>query len=229
MGYREAIEDNIRIYKNSRTSSNHYYPRCQYCDKEVMSLSYIRGNNYTCKGCKVENYLSDKENRQESNKAVKEKKLINAIDRIAKHTNDIDKYDRAIRIIKSYLHRDGWFDSTEEIMVAIELCKRKVKFNHQVEFGRYRVDFLLPEQKIILEVDGTLFHTEKTREKEMIRDNLIVLNLGAEWEVIRITDDDINSNVTKLIPALKRVKEKRQKLREKNDGLLPDWYSNKSI
>lgn len=228
MGYKEAIEDGIRIYKNPRTRNNTYYPKCQYCGKEVMSLSYIRQNKYSCKGCKLENYLSDKECKLENNREVKENKFKNAIIRISENA-DILKYNKAIKTIEGYLHKDGWFDSTEEIMVAIELCKRNIKFNHQVRFGRYRVDFLLPEEKIILEVDGVLFHTEKTREKEMIRDNLIILNLGAEWEVIRITDNDINSNITKLVPALRKVAKRRKELRAKNDGLLPDWYCNKSL
>lgn len=229
MGYREAKEDGIRTYKNKRTNSTIYYPRCQYCGKEVMSLGYIRNNKYSCKECKLENYLSDKETRACNNKDAKDRKFDNAIKRIEQHAGDITKYSKAISTIKSYLYRDGWFDSTEEIMVAIELCKRKIKFHHQVKFGRYRVDFLLPEEKIILEVDGVLFHTERTREKEKFRDNLIILNLGAEWEVIRITDTDLNKNITRLVPAIKKVMEKRKKLREKNDGILPNWYCNKTV
>ena len=192
-------------------------------------MAYIRGNKYSCKECKLENYLSDKEDRTDNSMESKDRKFDNAVKRIKQHTGDITKYSKAINTIKSYLYRDKWFDSTEEIMVAIELYKRKIKFNHQVKLGRYRVDFILPEEKIILEVDGVLFHTEKTREKEMIRDNLIILNLGVEWEVIRITDTDINKNITRLVPALMKVKEKRKKVREKNGGVLPDWYCNKSV
>ena len=229
MGYREAKEDGIRTYKNKRTNSTIYYPRCQYCDKEVMSLSYIRDNKYSCKECKLENYLSDKETRACNNKDAKNRKFDNAIKRIEQHASDITKYSKAISTIKSYLHRDGWFDSTEEIMVAIELCKNKMGFRHQVKFGRYRVDFLLESEKVVLEVDGILFHNAKTREKEQLRDNLIVLNLGAEWEVIRITDTDINSNITNLVKAIQKVKQKRKYIRSKHGGLLPEWYGGKSF
>jgi very-short-patch-repair endonuclease len=228
MGYKEAKEDNIKTIINEHSKNTQYYPRCACCGKEVMSLNYIKGYKYLCKACKLNNYLSDKENRTENNKEIKEAKLKKAIERISKHTYNIEKYKKSIQTIEKYLHRDGWFDSTEEIMVAIELCKNKIKFNHQVKFGRYRVDFLLPDEKVILEVDGTMFHTAKTREKEQIRDNLIVLNLGAEWEIIRITDEDINKNITKLAKAIHKVKAKREELRKEYNGKLPEWYSNKS-
>ncbi|BCK01611.1 endonuclease domain-containing protein [Anaerocolumna chitinilytica] len=229
MGYKEAKEDNIKTKINQHTKNTQYYPLCDCCGKEVMSLSYIRGKKYLCKICKLENYMSDKEERTENNREIKEAKLEKAIERIKNHTYNIDKYRNSIDTIRKYLHKDGWFDSTEEIMVAIELCKNKIKFNHQIQFGRYRVDFLLPDEKIILEVDGTIFHTKNTREKELIRDNRIILSLGAEWEIIRITDEDINRNITRLTKAIRKVKSKRTELRKEYNGLLPEWYSDKSI
>ena len=113
-------------------------------------------------------------------------------------------------------------------MTALELIRRNVKINHQVEFGIYRVDFLLPEEKIVLEVDGTIFHTEKTKEREDIRDSLIILNLGPEWEIIRITDELINQNIRRLLPAIRAIKKKRQLIRKQNNGELPDWYSTRN-
>lgn len=131
--------------------------------------------------------------------------------------------------MKDNLYKDHWFDSTEEMMVAIELLHKKVNLRHQVKMGRYRADFVLPDYKIVLEVDGVMFHNENTRKKEQIRDNLIILNLGAEWEVIRITDKLINDNITKLVPAILKLKDKRQYYRKRHNGTLPSWFSDREI
>ena len=82
-------------------------------------------------------------------------------------------------------------------------------------------------KKIVLEVDGILFHTERTFDKENIRDNLILLTLGADWEVVRITDELINQNITKLVPAIRKIKKERKELRKTNNECLPNWYSDR--
>ena len=87
----------------------------------------------------------------------------------------------------------------------------------------------MPDDKIVLEVDGTLYHTEKTKAKEIVRDDLIVLALGPDWDVIRVTDTLINQNITRLAKAIKGTKQKRNKLREQNGGIIPEWYSDRKL
>jgi len=227
MSYNEAIEDGVRFSKKGY--SNVYYPKCCICGEETMSPNYIRDNKYTCKKCKFENYIADKEEKTNTNIETKEKKFKNALRRLEGTRGcSYRDYERAIDIIHDKLHRDGWFDSTEEIMVAIELVKNNIKARHQVKFGRYRADFVLPEEKVVLEVDGVVFHTEKTREKEKLRDSLIVLSLGPDWEVLRITDENINKNIKRLLPAIKKIKEKREIYRRYNNGSLPEWYNDRN-
>lgn len=227
MGYQEAKKDGIRIVerKGNKTYTI-YYPKCHVCGEEIKSMTYKSEMKYTCQRCKMLNYMSDKIQRIENNKEKKERKLNNAINKIEKQVGTkIKEYNKAIEIIKQNLHEDKWFDSTEEIMTALELIRRKIRFKHQVPFGIYRADFVLTEEKIVLEIDGTMFHTEKTKEKENIRDSLIILNLGPEWEVVRITDELINQNIRRLLPAIRAIKKKRQLVRKQNNGVLPDWYS----
>lgn len=228
MGYKEAVEDGIRMEKQNSTKNTVYFPLCHICEKEIFSLSYLRNKEYTCPECKRTMYFVDRDKRVESNEDIKEQKLSNAIKRIEGSVGaKIKGYDNAIKIVKKNLHRDGWFDSTEEIMVAIELLKNKIATRHQVKFGKYRADFVLPDEKIVLEVDGKLFHTSNTRRKEEMRDNLIVIALGSDWEVIRITDELINQNIKKLVPAIRKVKKEREELRSKNNGRLPYWYTDR--
>ena len=227
MSYYEAIEDGIRTEKHGRNTI--YYPLCCNCGNEVMSMSYLRAVKYTCNDCKANAYLSDKEKKTMDSIPSKELKFNNAVKRIYKVTKNKKLYDIAIDRVHNKLHKKGWFDSTEEIMVAIELVKRNIRTKHQVKMGIYKADFVLPEKKVILEVDGVIYHTDRTRQKEEIRDNLIIANLGAEWEVVRITDELINQNITRLIPAINKIIRERKKLREKNLGQLPKGYTKTAV
>jgi very-short-patch-repair endonuclease len=228
MSYHEAIKDNIPMGKKGTTAV--YYPPCHICGEGVESFSYVQGVKYTCKQCKINLLLADKEKAVETSQNVKEKKFLNAVDRIKKNYTRLPKrYSKAFDIVHSKLHKRGWFDSTEEIIVAIELVSRNIKARHQVKFGAYKADFVLPDLKCVLEIDGHIFHTESTKEKENLRDNLIILHLGAEWEVVRISDIFINQNIKNLEKAILTVIETRKKLRAKNNGILPKWYSDRNI
>lgn len=226
MSYYEAIEHGVRHIRKGRTTF--YFPACHICGAEVESMSYIPGNKYTCKACKAKNYLSDKEKRIDNNAEAKERKFDNAVGRIEKRIKRIEDYEDAIRKVREKLHRDGWFDSTEEIMAAIELVKNGIRTRHQVKLGRYRADFVLPDLKVVLEIDGSIYHFNKT-EKERLRDELIVLALGADWEVIRVSDELVNQNITRLVPAIKKLQKERSKIRSMHGGVLPKWYTKKGI
>lgn len=225
MGYLDAVRDGIRTSTNGAV--NNYYPKCHACGNEMMSWKYESGQKYTCRACKFKESLKEKENRVAQQYVPKEKKLDNAAHRISLITG-IGKYKNAIKAIKQRLHDDKAFESTEEIMAALELERCGIPYRHQVKFGRYRADFVLPGMKVVFEVDGTIFHGKEKRERENLRDNLIVLSLGAEWEVVRITDELINSKITRLVPAIRAIKEKRQLIRRQYHGELPTWYSDRA-
>lgn len=196
MGYREALEDNIPV-KQGRG----YYPPCHICGASVFSMQYQRGLKYTCPDCKqylVESKILNNELPK------KEKKLKEAIKRISK-VSDIKSYERAIGIVRHKLSQPGWFQSTEEIMVALELIRRGVKAKHQVKIYNYSVDYVLPELKVALEIDGPMHKVHGHNKEEAIRDELITSALGEGFQLIRIPTDDINLNVTKLLPAIRAV------------------------
>ena len=95
-----------------------------------------------------------------------------------------------------------------------------------MKLGSYRADFLLDDMKVVLEVDGVIYHSARTRQKEELRDGLILIALGAEWQVVRITDELITKNITRLMPAIEKVVKKRNMLRQA-DGSLPEWYTDR--
>ena len=207
MAHFEAVEDNIPM----ETHNGHrwYYPPCRICGMPVPSWAYRRNVQYTCPECK--RYLVEaKINRDSVDR--KTAKFKEAVKRISKVT-DISRYETAIMTVKKSLDKKGWFQSTEEIMVAIELVKRGYKVHHQVKIYEYSVDFVIPELKVALEIDGRVFHGKDKKARESIRDEVIREKLGDGWELIRIDTDNINTNITKLIPAIKAVRKSRMQKR----------------
>ena len=96
-------------------------------------------------------------------------------------------------------------------MVALELIRRNIRANHQVKVFNYTVDFVLRDMKVILGIDGPVYHGKEREKYQEMRDDAIRWKFGEEWEVIRIKTDCINTNITKLIPAIKQVLNHREK------------------
>lgn len=117
------------------------------------------------------------------------------------------------------------FNSSEEMLAMLILADHGISVKPQFKVGKYRIDFLVPELKVALEIDGDR-HAGKGYEENR-RDMLIRAVLGEEWEVVRIGTDYIDANAEKLIDAIKAVRDKKQKLREEYGGVLPEWYSKR--
>ena len=209
MSYKEALEDKIPIQKDSK-GFNWYYPPCKICGTPVPNWSYTRSANYICNSCRTELVRLEVESRGNLLADKKEEKLMRALKRIEKVTN-VDDYKKAIMLVRRGFTNTSWYQSTEEIMVALELLKQGIEVHHQVKVYDYRVDFVIPALKVALEVDGSIYHNKN--KKEALRDEVIAQKLGDGYEVIRIPTDNINTNITKLLPAIKAVIYTRKKKR----------------
>jgi len=226
MSFTDAIVDNVR-FKRGGPGNDWYYPLCHKCGVEVPVWRYESGKKYTCKKCKFEERMIAADIKKEEDHKTRTAKLEKVISRI-KANGTFTKYESAISTARQMIDDGGHvFDSTEEIEVAIILLQQGIKFRHQVRFGkRYVADFVLDEMKVVLEVDGDIFHGESTMAKQKIRDDLIVAALGPEWEIIRIKTSTLNQNMAKLPKALKAVLKKREMYRRINKGQLPEWYND---
>lgn len=200
MGYKEAMEDGIK------TVGGCYLIPCSVCKTKIIKCaSYSRNRTYTCDMCKA----IAKGKSDPAQVANKELKFRDAVSRIELAVGDMTEYQEAMDKVHRTLGHVGWYRSTEEIMVAIELLKNGVKTIHQQKVGRYSVDFVLPEYKVLLEVDGKPFHNNHTLEKEGIRDGQILLSMGVGWEIVRIDTDKINKDIRKLLPSIEAILEYR--------------------
>ena len=90
MSYVDALNDNIKTGQlNGMTV---YYPLCHVCGEPMLTYSYRPNLTFTCKGCKLDKYLSDKENRVISTHELKERKFQNAVSRLSVILRRLKKY-----------------------------------------------------------------------------------------------------------------------------------------
>lgn len=76
------------------------------------------------------------------------------------------------------------YKSADEMCFAMQLEKEKIRYFPNYKIGNYSVDFLLPEMKRIIEIDGEIYHTDENRD--FIRERSIMSMVGEEYEIIRI-------------------------------------------
>lgn len=154
--------------------------------------------------------------------------LERAVRSLEKQALDIYLYKDIIADLWDYIQEQPEkFDSSYEMMAAIILIENEIKCKMQFKVGKYRVDFLIPEYKIALEIDGDMH--ENTLYKDNNRDIELRRILGADWETVRIGTKYLDQNAKALPDAMFAVKEEKQKLRARNNGFLPDWYSKREF
>jgi len=89
------------------------------------------------------------------------------------------------------------------VMGVLEQMGETFKF--QYPFGRFVVDFYLPKRNVVIEADGTYWHSIPERQKQDKAKDKYLASLGIK--VIRITDKEINKNayqaVTESLAVLK--------------------------
>lgn len=130
-----------------------------------------------------------------------------------KNGNDLFKEICSVR--KRIANGIDKFSSLQETMVAIQLEKQNIKYESQKEINGKKVDFFLPELKIILEIDGELYHTDEN--KEFLRDRQIMKGIGEEYEIVHIEADYVPRYTWNLKEALPYIVDQR-----KEQGIFRD-------
>lgn len=197
--------------------------KCWYCGNEA---DFVRPTSYTQAGEKgvhykekdFSNYRSycveckrkhDEETKSDKESyAILKKKVMyeRALELLEAQGCEMEKIRNSAIMTQKYLyaHIDK-FDSADEIIAAIILISRGVKIQPQAKVGRYQVDFLLPDLKVALEVDG---YTHQARKKyDSQRDAELREMLGENWEVVRISTNALETKAIKIIEAIPTLKE----------------------
>lgn len=200
MSIAEANYDGIeRVYDENypargRKGAYVYKIPCGCCGKIITKLHYRKDIVQMCDYCKlkIKNKKAELQKELIETKSKREKQFDKAVNEIKKQVKDFSKYEKAIKIANERAEKYG---SIPEAMVAIELLKLGYSIIPQQKVGKYRVDFVIPKQKNVIEIDGSLYHKNVYKGD---RESTIQMSLGIEWRIIHIPAELIAKNITKL-------------------------------
>lgn len=199
--YLHALEDGITVIEGKHGRFGYIIP-CELCGGDVKRTQYSRTRNYICDYCK--GLIKKKEKivltHIEDVETPAERRFNKAVAKIEKQVKNFQAYEKAINVAKTRAEKYG---SIPEAMVAIELIKNKHRIIPQQKIGRYRVDFALPDIKMVVEVDGTIFHRMTERKED--REYAIQLALGFDWKIIHIPAELAAKRITRLEKAIQKM------------------------
>ena len=139
---------------------------------------------------------------------------------------DMTKYMKyAIAVMRHSRDNPEKYRSADEMIAAIVFLEDGHDIEMNASVGHYRVDILIRDMKIALEVDGDRHSIKKAADGK--RDVEIRAKLGKEWEVVRIPTKYIEGQPEKIPEAAKALYDNMKQIRAKNSGLLPETYSRR--
>ncbi len=201
MGKREADLDGIEYYydpnhvwRGGRGCLVYIVPCCR-CGRKVKRAVYGRKKEFICDACslglkhKKQAAVDDLINQIETKN---ERRFNQALDEMQRQIKNFDSYDKAIKAAKRAQEKYG---SIPEAMVAIELLHLGYKIIPQQKVRGYRVDFFIPEQRFVVEVDGKTFHKgDQYSEREAV----VQFALGLDVKIIHVSAELIRNDIQKL-------------------------------
>lgn len=122
---------------------------------------------------------------------------------------DMYEYREAIEVVGEFIESNvDKFDSSYEVLTAIILVQNRIYAKTQYKVGPYQVDFLLPDQMVVLEIDGERHKHKKSYDS--VRDKFIKKKLGPHWEIVRIPTEHLDKDAKKIPIAIDKVLEYRE-------------------
>lgn len=180
-------------------SARRFYIPCELCGREIRRTQYSKKRRYVCDYCK--RVIKEKQKIEiPLVETIYDKRFREAIEEISKQI-DIVEYQKSINTADKAKYL---FGSIPEAMAAIELLHLGYKVIPQQKIGKYKVDFVLPDEKVVIEIDGKLYHETS---KEGKRDMFINLSLGCSWKIIHISAEKIRTNIKKMDEIIHKFKE----------------------
>ena len=203
-----AERDGIKIEKGRARGGklvDIYLVPCDKCGRIIKKIIYNGDRNHYCEYCKS-NITKEKRDREQAEldevMTRRKQAFQKAIEKVILQVDDISEYEEHIN--KAYTNAEQ-YGSIPEVIAAIELIKLGYSIIPQKKVSRYRVDFLLPNEKLVIEIDGELYHNDLQYESE--RDITIRLKLkqatGEEWRIIHIPAEIMYKNMAQLKNIIK--------------------------
>ncbi len=166
---------------------------CVICGNEFESG---KSEVYSCEKCQERTRLVKKLEMVDKARKVLEKRKGKM--KAYKPKLDMSKY--AEKVKERVINGIDNFSSVPEATVAIQMERIKLKYETQKDIAGKKIDFIIPEIKIILEIDGELYHTDE--DKAFLRDRQIMACVGEKWEIVHINADEVPLYTWNLREAL---------------------------
>jgi len=197
---------------------------CLVCNEDGRQFDKIK-SNYVCVNC------------------LEKLKVIKQLEMIDKAITDLKSskstyaimsasrkglFNKAEESVKQKIKNGVTFDSKCEAIIALELERENTEYIVHWKIGKNIVDFMLPKEKLIIEVDGSLYHTDESRD--FIKDRSVMREVGESWEIIRIKEDIIPRYVSNnLTEALRHVIIQRKDDKRFRDSRGDSYYIRQYI
>lgn len=182
------------------------------CGKPMLSWTIRPSTVFKCSECRKTESAAATELKEHIASLTKQRRISDAKDAILKLYGETNEYDAAFKAIERAINKPVWFQSCAEVLAAAELIRTKTKAQPQVKIGKWRVDYVLPNLKVLLEVDGGFHDDPRKIEKEKIRDATILKMVGPGWIIVRVPELTIRNELRSLIPmVLERTYKRRNR------------------
>lgn len=205
-----------------------YIADCWYCHEPLVSSKWAWRNRAFHEDC-FELYEEKRDKDKEEYVRLKVEMMYERALRMMEKQDNLkmNLYKEAAEAVYELAKRDSTkFASSAEMVAAMELINNRVKIKIQYPVNRRRIDILIPDWKVALEIDGSLHQYRIGKDSKRTIEILGELNKEESgWEVIRIPTKYIEANVSQLVPAIKTLYNERQQLRKENGGFIPSYYS----
>lgn len=167
------------------------------------------GQRCYCDKCFDKHMAEMREEEQLYIRLKKKRMYESAVDKLEHQKLSFVEYEEAIKAVGEFVkeHPDK-FDSSYEMVAAIILIHNHVRCTMQYKIGKYQVDFLLKEEKIVLEIDGERHKDKKNFDSQ--RDSYIRKQLGPGWHVVRIPTEFLDQRASNLWRAIEKVVDYRE-------------------
>lgn len=215
MGIREADVDGIEHYydpnvgKRGRRGAEVFLVPCHCCGNKIVRRSYGRNTKYICDACRVKRMEKERIDQKKRDAFVdqlydvittkEERRFNDAADIVSRQAKRFSSYKDDIDIARLGQYKYG---SIPEAMTAIELIHLGYTIIPQQKIGKYRVDFYLPDEKIVVEVDGALYHQGGFKGD---REATIQFSLGLDVKIVHVPAEAVRRNVLIVDKIMKKI------------------------
>ena len=194
-----------------------YFVPCIVCGKRIGTRQFTTERMYKCNTCKSEIAKKNKAKvkaAREDILSILAEDLGTDYDHLKRFENGSSKFGKAysdsIEKARKAIDR---FDSVPEVVACIELINIGARVIVHQRVGDFTVDFCLPDEKLVIEIDGSIYHRDD--DKTSMRDYAVTNMLGDGWIVRHIPAEAVTKNHEAFGRGMgKLLKSRREELRE---------------